>query len=88
MSEKFSYIYDSAISSEPTYALAHINRSRPLFTLGLHDEAVAACDKAIEFDPTNADFYAVKAQRLNSLGRNKEAVAVMKKSKEYKASGQ
>jgi len=78
--------YDSAISSEPTYALAHINRSRPLFALGRHNEAIAACDKAIEFDPTNADFYAVKAQLLNSLGRNKEAVAAMKKSKEYKGS--
>ena len=63
----------AAISLDPGYLSAYVNRGVAAHGLGDHAAAVADFDHAIGVDPERLDAYAHRARALTLLGRDDRA---------------
>ena len=67
-------LYTAAISLDPEFEYAYVNRGSIYSSLGKNKEAMADLDKAIKLDPKDAMAYNNRSNLLNHLGRWKEAI--------------
>lgn len=68
------------LEQAPADSWGHRTHAQALSALGLHSEALAACDRAAEIDPTVSTNAVVRAQVLVRAGRHDEAKAALRKA--------
>lgn len=67
--------FDSALTLDPSWDVAHASRAEALFNLGLNSEAVSEYDTATTLGADHYSFYLNKGRALYALDRDYEAVA-------------
>ncbi|MEA2776686.1 MAG: hypothetical protein QOF90_2092, partial [Acetobacteraceae bacterium] len=72
--------YDQALSIEPGFAEAHLNRGTALSATERHEEALASCDNAIKLRPGLAEAHLNRGNILVHLKRESAALASYSKA--------